>query len=362
MDEELAAQNEEQDDAGDDVAGVFVQVELRGDLPCALFHKDQEEGHKDHGKGIQLAQPRHDDGREAAPACQPGGNGVAHAAGQQIARQTADAAGNGHGADDDPLDVDTGVVGGVFAFAYHGDLIALLGVVHVQVHQHHQHHHDDDGQQVAVAADGGQPAGLGLVVDQAHVIGTLGGLPVDDGEGYQLHGDVVEHQSKEGLVGVPAGLEKRRDHAPKAARRNADDGAEGIQQPIGKVRAVDHHGGGGHSAYQHLPFGADVPEAHPEGGQHRKADAQKNGRIPQGDPGAPGRAYRAAPDAGVYAQGIHARHAHDDEGADHQRQQNGNQTDQRRTDKGHALPLDDMKQGFFGGYLTHASASLSASR
>ena len=73
--------------------------------------------------------------------------------------------GNGHGADDDPLDVDAGVVGGVFAFAYHGDLIALLGVVHVQVHQHHQHHHDDDGQQVAVAADGGQPAGLGLVVD-----------------------------------------------------------------------------------------------------------------------------------------------------------------------------------------------------
>ena len=175
-------------------------------------------------------------------------------------------------------------------------------------------------------------------------------------------GDVVEHQGEKGLIGVPMGLEKRRDHAPKAACGHARDGAQGVQRPGGKVSAVDHHGGGGHGPHQHLPFGADVPEAHPEGGQHRKADAQKNGRIPQGDPGAPGSAYRAAPDPGVYAQGIHARHAHNDERADHQRQQNGNQTDQRRTDEGHALPLDDMKQGFFGGYLTHASASLFAPR
>ena len=53
-------------------------------------------------------------------------------------------------------------MGGILAFAHHGDLIALLGVVHVQVHQHHQHHHDDDGQQVAVAADGGRQAGRAL--------------------------------------------------------------------------------------------------------------------------------------------------------------------------------------------------------
>ena len=39
VDEKFTAQNEEQDDAGDDIGGVVIEVELGGDLNGALLQK-----------------------------------------------------------------------------------------------------------------------------------------------------------------------------------------------------------------------------------------------------------------------------------------------------------------------------------
>ena len=74
---------------------------------------------------------------------------------EQEAHQTADRAGEHHGADDDPVHLDAGVAGGALALAHHGDLIAVLAVVEVDVHQDGQHRHHQDVQQVLVAADAG---------------------------------------------------------------------------------------------------------------------------------------------------------------------------------------------------------------
>ena len=87
----------------------------------------------------------------------------------------------------------------IFALSHHGDLIALLGKLHVHIQPHHQRQNDQNGQQVAVGADGRQPSLLALAVDQAHMIGAAGVFPKHDGEGHQLHGDIVEHQGKQGF-------------------------------------------------------------------------------------------------------------------------------------------------------------------
>ena len=58
------------------------------------------------------------------------------AADQQQAHQAADRAGEHHGADDDPIHLDAGIAGGALALAHHGDLIAVLAVVEIDVHEH----------------------------------------------------------------------------------------------------------------------------------------------------------------------------------------------------------------------------------
>ena len=106
-----------------------------------------------------------------------GGDGVAGAGDGDEAAEAADGAGDQHGAQVDLGHVDAGVAGGVVALPGHGDLIALLGVLEVGVHAHHQ----DDGQQhvqaVGLAEQLREPAGPGVLVDDAHGVGAHRVLP-----------------------------------------------------------------------------------------------------------------------------------------------------------------------------------------
>lgn len=54
-----------------------------------------------------------------------------------------DGAAEEHGAQHNPFDVHTRIRGRRLAFPDHADLISLLGVCHVNEHQHHQHQRDD---------------------------------------------------------------------------------------------------------------------------------------------------------------------------------------------------------------------------
>ena len=167
VDEELTADDEEQDDARQYIGEGAVQTEGRGNLACAAVEHHQQQGHEDHDNGVEFRHPGHHNGGEAAAVHDGGGHGVVGAGGQQQTDQAAQCAGQGHGPDNDPVHLDTGIAGGAAALAHHGDLIALLAVVQINVHQTRHHGYHQNGQQILLVADGGQPAGLGVLVDDA---------------------------------------------------------------------------------------------------------------------------------------------------------------------------------------------------
>ena len=246
----------------------------------------------------------------------------------------------------------------IFALSHHGDLIALLGKLHIHIQPHHQRQNDQNGQQVAVGADGRQPSLLALAVDQAHMIGAAGVFPKHDGEGHQLHGDIVEHQGKQGFIGVPVRLEKRGDHAPDQAGGHARHGAECIHRPGGQVLSIDHHGGRGHGAHQHLSLRAHIPEPHTESGQHRKTHTKQNRRVAEGDPHAAVGAHRAVPDSRIDVERVHAGQAKDDGRAHQQGKYQRDQPHQHGPAQRHAVALDNMHQGFL--CTGHACASFAS--
>ena len=129
VDEEFAAEDAEEDDAGDDVCDEVVQTETGRDLTGALFKEDQHERDQCHVEGIELCQPCDDDRREAVAACRIRCDGMFIACDDDEAAETADRAGDQHGTDRDLRDVDTRVARGIFGFADDGDFIAVFGIL-----------------------------------------------------------------------------------------------------------------------------------------------------------------------------------------------------------------------------------------
>ena len=114
--------------------------------------------------------------------------------------QTADGAGEEHGAHHDAAHVHARVPGGVDAVADDGDLIAVLGVVHIDVHKHHQHQHDDPA-----AVDSQNPGQAGRGVELGNNLGTLAALPGAALEpADHADDDVVHHQGEQRLLYPPA--------------------------------------------------------------------------------------------------------------------------------------------------------------
>lgn len=68
VDEEFAAEDEEQNDARDDLRDVFVQAEVGSDLHRALVEERQQGRDQDHDERVHLGEPGHDDRGEAAAA------------------------------------------------------------------------------------------------------------------------------------------------------------------------------------------------------------------------------------------------------------------------------------------------------
>ena len=74
--EKFAAQNKEQDDAGDNLRGGFIQLKFTGDLGRPVAHEYQEKGNQNHDEGIELRQPGDDNGGKAPASGGAGGDGV----------------------------------------------------------------------------------------------------------------------------------------------------------------------------------------------------------------------------------------------------------------------------------------------
>jgi len=239
--------------------------------------------------------------------------------------------------------VHTGVAGGVQGVTDDGDLVAVLGVVHVEVHYYHQHQHNDPA---AVDTENlRQPSGLIEHGDDLRAGTTLPRAALQPAD--HADDDVVHHQGEQSLVGVPAGLEEGGDQRPNAAGHGARSAHDEQQHGAGDLTdPVEGEVGGGDGAGRDLTLGADVPEAHLE------AWSDGQGAAQQGD----GDLHRLA-DGGLFAQsagddgavgfeGVHTGDG-DDQCAQQQRQQDGAHTDGPHRPLVHALSLGQTDQGRF---------------
>ena len=99
------------------------------------------------------------------------------AADEQQSAKTAYRAGEDHGADDDLVHLDTDVARGAFTLADNGDLIAVLGVIQIEIHQNRDERDNEDIQKIFIASDLRKPADLGGLVDDADlVVGLYTGI------------------------------------------------------------------------------------------------------------------------------------------------------------------------------------------
>ena len=139
---------------------------------------------------------------------------MAGAADYDEACNAADGAGQGHGADDYLLHIDSGVPGRVFALSHYRNLISLLAVLQVDEDGQGQRQHDYQVPAVLQAEQLWKPSPLCGGVDGSHRVGSLWILPENDAVCDDLHGHIVHHQCKQCLVGVPVCLKKCRDGCP----------------------------------------------------------------------------------------------------------------------------------------------------
>ena len=323
-DKELAADDKEQDNAGEDIAEGMVQAVDGGNLAGTPAEKHQQQAGEHHHQGIELGQPGNHNRGEAPTTGNGGGDGMVGAAHEQKPREAAQAAGNHHGAHDDLAHVDAHIPGGALTFAHHGNLVALLGALQVEIHHEGQRGYDQNVQQVLVGADLRQPAGLGVLIDDADFARALGHFPEDDEIGNQLSRHIVHHQGEQSLIGVPLGLADGGNAAPDSTGHNAGNHHQHNEQPVGNLVSQQNHAGrGGKAAGQNLAFAANVPEAHLEGGSHRQRHAQKNCQVLTQNPGLPLGAEGTGEHGFVHADGVFAGQSGGHHGADDQRQHNG---------------------------------------
>ena len=111
---ELAAQKEEQNDTGDHLGDFLAQVIRGGNGLRTLLQEDDQEREDDHHDAVELGEPCHNDGGEAASAGGGGGNGVGGAGHGNETGQTADGAGENDRADISAVDADAGLACGIF--------------------------------------------------------------------------------------------------------------------------------------------------------------------------------------------------------------------------------------------------------
>ena len=219
----------------------------------------------------------------------------------------------------------------------------MLAVAQIDVHKAGHQGHNKDGQQ-EIIANGGQPTGPGILVDNTDFTGTLGNLPNNDEVGGELHGDVVHHQGEQGLIGVPLGLEEGGQEAPNGTGHQRSDERNHDQQRRGNlVTQQDHAAGGGQAADHRLTLGADVPKAHLEGGGHGQGDTQQNGHITEGHADAAGGAECAGENGGIHAEGIFAGEDRGDQATENQRQQQNTAADQKRLGQRQCITLRNLK-------------------
>ena len=220
----------------------------------------------------------------------------------------------------------------------------MLGVVHVNVHEHDEDQHDDPA---AVNAQDlrqrGRPIELGDDLRAGTAFPRTALQPADDADD-----DVVHHESEERFVGVPLGLEEGGDQRPDAAgdsaRQTHDEEQDSGRDPADPVEGEVARGDG---ARGDLALGADVPEAHLEaGGDGQRAAEQRHGELDGLTDGGLF-AERAGDDGGVAVdrRGAVGQGDHHDEAAEQEREDDGGEANAPDLPRLHHVPLGETDQG-----------------
>ena len=224
----------------------------------------------------------------------------------------------------------------------------MLGVFQVDVHSDGQRHDQNDVQAVSLPENLREPAGLGLLIDDAHRVGADWVFPKRHAIAGDLNGHIVHHQREERLVGIPLRLEGGGDHTPDAAAHQTGRGHNQQQRGRGNGGAEGTHDSSGeHAADQNLPLRADVPEFHLEGGSKADADAQQHHGVPDGDPAAALGAESTVKDSPIHFDGIQLCNRVDKSTADQKGEGNGNQPDAVSGGTGNTVALGDPQKRFF---------------
>ena len=137
------------------------------------------------------------------------------------------------------LYVDSGVFRGLFTLSDNGNLVAVLGVLEVDVHQYCEDCDYNNVEREVVSEQLREPAYLRTHVDGAERrrlsspdIGVIRN---------ELYCDVVHHKGEKRLVGVPVSLEECRYKAPNRAGYNACEEHREEKKGCGQLSAEVHH-------------------------------------------------------------------------------------------------------------------------
>ena len=278
------------------------------------------------------------------------------AADEQQSAKTAYRAGEDHGADDDLVYLDADIAGGSLAFTDNGDLIAVLGVIQIEIHQNRDNSDDENIQKIFIASDLREPADLRGLVDDADLAGALGVFPDDDEISHKLRGNVVHHQSKERFIRIVFCLEIRRDKAPESTGENAAHAHAHNHKSVRQcVAQADHARRRSQRAGEHLTLAADIPEAHFKGRRHCERNAKQHGDVLQQHPNLAGRAERAVKNGRIYLQRIFAGHRRCNNGAYDEREQDRRRADAPGFVPGESVPLRNVEERR-SCFLIHGSA------
>ena len=237
---------------------------------------------------------------------------------EQETDYATDSAREEHRADDDLFDLYADIARRALTFAYNGKLIAVLGVIEVNVNGNRQHKDYYDVKHIFIAADLRKPADLGALVYNTDLTCALGNFPYDNEERNKLSCDVVHHKGEQGLVSVPLCFEKRGNAAPDRACYDAGYGAYGDKQSVRDgICKADHARGRRKAAGKDLALAAYVPEPHAERRSYGKRYAQEHcgilGEYPDLTLASEGAVYHGCIDL----NGVFSRHGHRNDRADY---------------------------------------------
>ena len=127
---------------------------------------------------------------------------------------TTDCTGDCHCTDNNLFHLDTGISGSILALTYYCDLIALLTVFQINKHSHCQNQDNDYIPAIFLSEQFRKPSAFCSLIDDTDCIGTFRIFPEYNTISYYLHGNIIQHQSKQCLICIPVCFKYSRDHSP----------------------------------------------------------------------------------------------------------------------------------------------------